>query len=47
MPNISRTKGIQTIKFIQLKQYNIRYIFLEKLYAKYSRKTTPKPLSKK
>ena len=41
MRNISRTKGIQTMKFSQLKEYNIRHIFLENSYTKYS----PKPLS--
>ena len=30
MLNISRTKGIQTMKFSQLTKYNIRYIFFEK-----------------
>ena len=34
LPNISRSKGNQTIKFGQLTEYNMRNIFLEKLYTK-------------
>ena len=34
LPNISRSKGNQTIKFGQLIEYNMRNIFLEKLYPK-------------
>ena len=30
--NISRSKGSETIKFGQLIEYNMRNIFLEKLY---------------
>ena len=30
MPNISRNKGNQTMKFTQLIEYNMRNIFLEK-----------------
>ena len=33
-PNISRSKGNQTMKFGQLTKYNVRNIFLERLYAK-------------
>ena len=32
--NISRGKANQTMKFCQLIEYNIRNIFLEKLYKK-------------
>ena len=28
LPNISRNKGNQTMKFVQLKEYNMRNIFL-------------------
>ena len=30
LPNISRSKGIQTVKFCQLIEYNIRNIFFLK-----------------
>ena len=30
LPNISRSKGNQTMKFVQLIEYNMRNIFLEK-----------------
>ena len=33
-PNISRSNGNQTMKFGQLIKYNVRNIFLERLYAK-------------
>ena len=33
LPNISSSKGTQAMKFGQLIEYNIRNIFLEKLYA--------------
>ena len=36
MPNISRTKGNQTIKFGKLLEYNMRKIFIEKSYIKCS-----------
>ena len=29
LPNMSRSKGIQTIKFVQLVKYNMKKIFLE------------------
>ena len=47
LPNISRTKGIQTVKFGQLIEYNIRNIFFEKSYTKCGRETIPRPSSKK
>ena len=34
LPNISRSKGNQTMKFGQLIECNIRNIFLEKSYIK-------------
>ena len=34
LPNISRSKGNQTMKFDQLIEYNVRNIFLEKSYTK-------------
>ena len=36
LPNISRSKGTQLMKFGQLIEYNMRNVFLEKLYTKYS-----------
>ena len=47
MPNISRTIGMQSVKFSQLAKHNIRNIFLEKSYAKRGGKISPRPLSKK
>ena len=32
-PNISRSKGLQTMKFGQLIEYNMRNFFLENLYT--------------
>ena len=34
LPNISQSKGNQTIKFGQAIEYNMRNIFLQKLYRK-------------
>ena len=45
MPNISRSKGNQTMKFGQLIECNMRNIFLEKSYTKYGGETIPRPLS--
>ena len=47
MPNISRIKGNQTMKFGQLIEYNLRNIFLEKLSKKCGGKATPRPFSGK
>ena len=44
MSNISRSKGIQTMKFGRLIEYNIWNIFLEKSYPKCGRETKPIPL---
>ena len=45
--NISRSKGIQAMKFGQLIEYNMRNTFLEKSYTKYGREAIPRLFSKK
>ena len=45
-PNISRSKGNQAMKFGQLIEYDMRNIFVEKLYTKCAGETIPRPLSK-
>ena len=47
LPNTSRSKGNQAIKFGHLTEYNMRNIFLEKSYTKYVEEIIPRPLSKK
>ena len=47
LPNISRSKGNQTMKFSQLIEFNIRDIFLEKSYAKCGGETSPRTFSGK
>ena len=47
LPNISRNKGNQAMKFGQLIEYNMRNIFVEKSYTKCAGETIPRPLSKK
>ena len=47
LSNISRSKGIQTMNFGQLLEYNMRYIFLNKSYTKCGGETIPRPFSKK
>ena len=47
LPNISRSKGNQTIKFGQLIEYNMRNIFLKKSYTKCGGETNPRPFSEK
>ena len=47
MPNISISKGNETIKFGQLIEYNMRNIFLEKLYTKCEGKTSPRSCPEK
>ena len=42
---ISRSKGNHTMKFGQLIEYNIRNIYLEKLYIKCGGETTPRSFS--
>ena len=47
LPNISRSKGDQTMKFGQLREYNMPKIFLEKTYTKYGGEASPKLFYKK
>ena len=47
LPNISRSKDNKTMKFGQLIECNMRNIFLEKLYTKCDRETSPRPFSEK
>ena len=47
LPDISRYKGNQAIKFGQLLEYNMKNIFVEKSYTKCSGETIPSPFSKK
>ena len=44
LPNISRSKGNQTMKLGQL---NMRNIFLEKSYKKCCGETSPRPFTEK
>ena len=46
LPNISRSKDNQAVKFGLLKEYNMRNIFVEKSYTKCAGETIPRPLSK-
>ena len=46
LPNISRSKSSQTMK-LQLIEYNLRNIVLEKSYTKYIGRTCSRPLSVK
>ena len=39
LPNISKSKGNQTIKFGQLIEYNLRNIFVENSYTKCAAET--------
>ena len=45
-PSAFYGKGSQTIKFGQLREYNIRNIFLEKSYTKCGGETISRPFSK-
>ena len=47
LPNISRSKGNQTMKFGQLIECNMRNIFLEKSYTKCGGETIPRLFSGK
>ena len=47
LPNITRSKGNQTMKFRQLIECNMRNIFLEKSCTKCVGETTPRPSSEK
>ena len=46
LPNISRSKSNQTMKFGQLIEYSMKNIFLEKLYKKRDGETIPENFSK-
>ena len=47
MPNISRNKHNQSMKFGQLIDYNTKNIFLEKSYTKSDGKSIPRHFPKK
>ena len=47
LPNTSKSKGNQTMKFGQLIDYNMRKIFLKKSYTKCGGKTIPRPFPEK
>ena len=47
LPNISRSKGNQTIEFGQLLEYSIRNLFGERSYTKCGGITSPRPFSGK
>ena len=47
LPNISRCKDNQAMKFVQLIDYAMRNIFLEKSYKKCGGETSPRPFSEK
>ena len=46
LPDISRSKGNQTVKFGQLIEYNLKNIFLEKSYTKCDGEIIPSLFSK-
>ena len=47
LPNISSCKGNHTMKFGQLIEYNMRNIFVGKLYTKCGGETSLRPVSEK
>ena len=47
LPNILSNKDNQAIKFSQLREYNMKSIFLEKPYTKCGGETSPRPFSRK
>ena len=47
LPNILKNKDNQTMKFGQLREYNMENIFLEKPYTKCGGETSPRPFSAK
>ena len=47
LPNISRSKGNQTLNFSQLMEYSMGNIFVEKSYSNYGGETIPRLFSKK
>ena len=46
LPNISRSKGNQTMKFGQLREHDTRNTFLEKSYTKCGRETSLRTFSR-
>ena len=44
LPNIFQSKDNQTMKFLQLIEYNKINVFLQKLYGELGRETSSKPL---
>ena len=46
LPNIARSKGNQTMKFVQLIENKSMDIFVEKSYTKFAAETIPRTLSK-
>ena len=47
LPNISRSKCNQAMKFHQFIEYNTKNIFLEKPFTERGEKTSPRPFSEK
>ena len=47
LPNISRRKGNETMKFGELIKYNMTNIFLEKSYTKCGGESSPRPFFEK
>ena len=47
LPNTSRIKGNQTMKFGQLLEYDMRKTFLKKSWSKFCAETISRPFSKK
>ena len=47
LANISRSIGNEIMKVVQLIEYNMRNIFLEKSYTKYGGETNPRTFSEK
>ena len=47
LPNISRSKGNQTMKFGQVIECNMKNLFLETSYTKHGGETSPRPFSGK
>ena len=47
LPNILRNKDNQAMNFGQLREYNMRNIFLKKPYTKCDEETSPRPFSEK
>ena len=46
LPNLSRSRGNQTMKFGQLIEYSMKNIFFEKSYTKYGGEAGPRPFYK-